>query len=568
MSSKPLALALALTALFFAILLPPEAFPDGKLAVILCSTFAFLGSLSERRITSAYLLTGLLVFGFLLFHSLFVSVDAYRSIEFTSLLWAYYALMGTMMFSKTDPFRPVAVSFVILCAVVSGYGLYQYFFGFERLHQFVSYSSSAEVFKAPALELISRGRVFSTLSLPGTLWGFLVLALPFHAALWGQRKLIRTGLALALALLLITGLLTRSFGFLIGLTVLASVWAALRRRNVALNRLLVVAAVLVVVLAFVGGMFYSARQGTIADANPLVLRVKNWISAWAIFAAHPWGTGLNTYGVVYPRYMMPGGNETQYAHNTALQLLSELGIPVLLTGAAALLLLARRRREIGTDDSRARQRYFMVLALSVWVLHNAIDIDIYFPSLGIAGMILIGTYFWKPSSVAAAPSRGLVAAVSTFATATLIFAGLSMVSSELQLRAKGEFEENRFQEAAATLENARLLMPINSSIFHDLGEVYLNLHQRKKKPEYLEQSTASFREAIALSPLKSGAHTGLGLALASANRVDDAMAEVHEAQRLYPDNTYTKAITKLLQKRIAGTPSASLAAPEPPATDH
>lgn len=554
MKSKPLVTALALATLFFAIILPPEAYPDGRLAVILCATFAFLCGLAERRIPSSYVWGGLAVFGLLLLHASIVSVDAYRSYEFTSVVWAYYALLGSLLYSRSDPFRPVALSFVILCGLVSVYGLYQYFFGFEQLYHFVSYSSSAEVFKIPALDLIATGRVISTLSLPGTLWGFLVLAIPFHAALWKGGKLMRGLVAVGFVLLLVTGLLTRSFGFLLGLLVLAAVATVLRKEGHARKRLLIAGGALAVLLVLVGSAFYSARKGGIEDANPLVLRAKNWMSAWSIFAANPWGTGLNTFGVVYPRYMAPGSNETQYAHNTPLQLLSELGLPIFAAGALLLICWRRRTMQESAGIERTDQSRYVLLALAAWLLHNAIDIDVYFPSVGIAGVVLLGVYLWKPSSQISVPSRPLLVITGGFAAATLIFAVLSMVSTELQVRAKGEFEMDDFKAAAATLTSAKALMPINSSLHHDLGDVYLNMYQRRgRKPADLAQASLSFRSALAHSPQKSGSHTGLGLTLASANRVDEARAEVREALRLYPDSTFTQSIARLLERRAAGT---------------
>jgi hypothetical protein len=79
---------------------------------------------------------------------------------------------------------PLAISMVALTVVVSTYGLYQYFWGFEQLASFIAHSGSDEVTKIPLLERVHTHRVFSTLALPGTLWGFLVMAIPFHAVLW------------------------------------------------------------------------------------------------------------------------------------------------------------------------------------------------------------------------------------------------------------------------------------------------------------------------------------------------------------------------------------------------
>jgi len=549
--TKPIVAGLALAALFFAILLPPEAYPDGKLAVILCATFAFFISLSERRIPPAYVYGGLLGFGYLFLHAFLISVDPYRSLEFTSVLWAYYCLFGFFRYAGFEPLKPVAMCMVVLCLIVSGYGLYQYFWGFDQLYNYIFYAASDQVVKVPALERIATKRVFSTLALPGTLWGFLVIALPFHAALWKESwkkpQLVRIALAAGIAMLLAAGFLTRSFGFLLGLFTLAATWLVLRNRRINWNRITAV----LVVLVIAGGAFYSARRGVIESANPLSLRLKNWISAWTIFAANPLGTGLNTYGVVYSRYMLPAANETQYTHNTPLQLLSELGYPALIA-AVVLLLLGLRAHRRGEFNSAS---FFLILPLTVWGVHNLMDINVYFGSLGVVGAILLGVFLRKtPVVTPPATPRIVLGLMVAAGLATLAFSFLVLVSSELQFRAKAEFEENKLQVAAETLEQAKALMPINSSIFHDSGDVNLNLFHKRHDPKYLQVSTESFQRAVALSPEKAGSHTGLGLCLASANHVKEAQDEIRSAERLYPDNTYTHSISRLLEQRSAGIP--------------
>src|SRR5262245_33993428 len=103
MKAKPLVFALALGSLFFAVLLPPEAYPDGKMAVLLCGTFAFFASMLESRISARYLWGGAAVFGFLLIHTVFFSVDAYRSLDTLMLLWTYYCLLGFFLYAGFDP---------------------------------------------------------------------------------------------------------------------------------------------------------------------------------------------------------------------------------------------------------------------------------------------------------------------------------------------------------------------------------------------------------------------------------------------------------------------------------
>ena len=100
MKPKKLVSMLAFAAVFLAELLPPEAYPDGKLAVILCATFAFIASVIERRIHPAYIKGGVAAFAFLVFHSAFISVDAYRSLSSCLSLWAYYCLFGYTSFTR------------------------------------------------------------------------------------------------------------------------------------------------------------------------------------------------------------------------------------------------------------------------------------------------------------------------------------------------------------------------------------------------------------------------------------------------------------------------------------
>jgi hypothetical protein len=542
MKQKTAVIVLAFAALFFAVLLPPEAYPDGKLAVILCATFAFFSSLYERRIHPTYIKGGLAAFAVLILHVVLFSEDTYRSLEFLTILWAYYCLFGFFFYAGFEPEKPLAICLVVLSAIVSGYGLYQYFWGLEQLYNYVSYAASDRVLKVPALERIASRRIFSTLALPGTLWGFLTLALPFHAKLWGEsRSRVKALLGVGVAMLLAAGFLTRSFGFLVGLFVLATTWLLLHHRRVILRL-----APIVLVLALAGGAFYTIRQGGIASSNPVRLRAMNWVTAWTVFAAHPIGTGLNTYGVMYSQYMLPGANETQYAHNTPLQLLSELGYLALIAGAAVLLLLlgAWHRGEM------RRLSPYLLLALAVWIVHNLIDINVYFPSLGVIGAVLIGTLMRRTPAVPQprAATAGVLI-VAALGLTTLVFASLVMVSSELQARAQREYEENRLEPAVATLETAKALMPINSSLFHDSGDIQLNLYHKKRDHKYLDGATQSFQRAIALSPQKAGPHIGLSLCLSSANRIEDARAELRVAGRLYPDNTYIQAIARLLEKR-------------------
>jgi hypothetical protein len=169
MKGQRLILLLAFAALFFAMLLPPEAYPNGRLAVVVCGTFAFLASLSERRIPTGYVKAGAWVFALLLVHTLTLSIDLYRSLDMLTMIWTYYCLIGVLMYVGSGYADHLAVVMVALTLIVSGYGLYQYFWGFDKIYQFIFYSASSQIVKVPALGVVANRRVFSTVALPKTL---------------------------------------------------------------------------------------------------------------------------------------------------------------------------------------------------------------------------------------------------------------------------------------------------------------------------------------------------------------------------------------------------------------
>jgi len=277
----------------------------------------------------------------------------------------------------------------------------------------------------------------------------------------------------------------------------------------------------------------------------MALRFRNWVSAWHIFAVHPAGTGLNTYGVLYPQYMLPGGNETQYAHNTVLQLLSELGYPFVIGAAALFVLLAIRTK----PDLSNTTLKCALLAIIVWTLHNMIDINVYFGSVGAIGAAVIGLLFSNAKLERITPPRALTAATAAVAVAALGFGALVFLSEELQHRAQIEYENNKLLVAIATLDQAKQVMPFNSSLYHDSGEILLEASQKLRNPDYLSRAKESFRRAIELSPAKVGPHLGLGLCMSQAGDIDGALSQVAVAHELYPRSAYVQAVAALIGKR-------------------
>jgi hypothetical protein len=128
-----------------------------------------------------------------------------------------------------------------------------------------------------------------------------------------------------------------------------------------------------------------------------------------------------------------------------------------------------------------------------------------------------------------------------------------MFSTELQNRAKGEYESLKPLVAIETLAQAREFMPFNSSLYQDMGQIQLELSQKRHDSQYLTAAMESFRRSIELSPYKVDSHIGLGLCLSASHDVAGGLKEVRVAQKLYPDNTYAQTIVHLMEKNLGAT---------------
>src|SRR5262249_26919392 len=130
-----------------------------------------------------------------------------------------------------------------------------------------------------------------------------------------------------------------------------------------------------------------------------------------------------------------------------------------------------------TQEEAIQPMFWLTLALAVWITHNMVDINVYFGSVGALGAIIIGTMFARrqapPEPARPWQVHASIAFTTTIALAMVLFSGINCVASELQQRAQVEFDNKKLTTALETLNVARKVCPINSSLHHDTGEVLL-----------------------------------------------------------------------------------------------
>jgi len=425
-------IGLTLISLSVNLLYPGEVFYQSKFLLILASLLAFVVTfIQECRTGNPRLFK---VIALALFPLLIIAVSLLKTINVSrseDVFWLFFSYAFLFLTLRLSRFEPLTVLSSILVITLAGFCvdvccLYQYFFGLSDLKGLVLHSTGLnEEFKTGLLARIATKRVFANFPLPNTLAGFVTMVFPLNLFLVylaihakspivlasGKfiKKLLQSPLAtpfffLQLSVSLLILALTQSFGgwicFLGSILFLGLV--SYKRRKVPLK--LTLMTLLGLFLIGAGWMVWlTHRRGfglwnLQAPENPITLRWINYRTALHIFSDFPLaGVGLGNYGSINPRYQSSPKNVTQYAHNTPLQLLSECGIlffVLLIFFSVAIIKYWRWLHSSVLPETSLYGflRISLFASLWAWLIHNSIDIDLYFPSLGALGVFLLGLW--------------------------------------------------------------------------------------------------------------------------------------------------------------------------------
>ena len=331
--------------------------------------------INKNRIRKAR--SDIFLFGWVcaLIASFFTSRDFTESL---STLTLYLCPLGLFYFirvcddtQKKLTLKTFFFSSIALCL----YGLYQYFFGFESVLNYLTNQSHKDSF---AIEWLNRKRVFATFFSPNAFAEYLCIFMPvcFYLRRIASKEFTKALFFFALLLAGANLILTFSMGAITSLFISCLIIVLLTKNND--NKSIFVLLALCALFCFVLAWRFSSLKPLLNPALSVEDRLYYWKEALYMIAKDPWrAIGIGNFR----------GSKTLFVHNSYLQVWIETGFLGFITLSAFIVALLRAGfKTIKTHPSLA-------CALLAFLIHNTVNFTFFLPESNwiwwlIAGLIV------------------------------------------------------------------------------------------------------------------------------------------------------------------------------------
>ena len=269
---------------------------------------------------------------------------------------------------------------VFSALIISGYAIYQYFWGYQQTIDYINKTNSDALLTSPYTRDILLGkRAIGTFLSPNIFAGYLivVLFLVYYAV-------NRTIAIFQIVIITIAIILTKSFGAWLSLAVTLMVMLLFFYKDIKKYKFTVTVCLILVIIgtAFIVLSRWHRLMNLENPHNSITQRLNYWRIAIAAIKDRPIsGIGPGNFQEVFLRYKAGWSIDTRYVHNIFLQTWLETGI----FGFIGMLFLVITF--IGRSISKSR---YLFLAGLVFIIHNLIDITYFIPETGLLLWVLMG----------------------------------------------------------------------------------------------------------------------------------------------------------------------------------
>jgi len=539
--------ALACALLALAVLRPPETYAWSGAA---CSVLlAAAGCLAWLRSADLPLLPAWTA-GLLPLTLVAVTAASCRARAFdeagVALTLILAAILGRALAQDTSGRDTVAGILVALGSIAAVLAVLQHHVSYPELLR--GLMTAADPVSPYVIARLQGGRPSGPFTLPAALGGFFALTLPLTLLLlrrradrWQQGAVLGAVLIQAYALFLtrsLGGLAATAVSLVLSLPILAP-----RRRGILLTAVALAAVA-------IGFLFLQARRIEVGapGGDPLLLRAGNWRAAAEMISDHPLlGTGPGSFGTFYPRYLRPGMNETRYAHDSYLQVISGWGLWSIVPISGFLLAFATR---LGRAWRGRAEDLPFAAAAAAFLTHNLVDFTAFLPGVAIPSALLVGMSFGPDDPIAeeaadaprqaapeAARGLGLARAWRALAAAAVmtVFVGHALLSARAEILLQGARSaaaEGHQTDALALARRAARARPGDPVPQAFIAEWVLE-HGMNEEALRREGERQAER-AVRLDPESAILHHNLSLYFRALGETARAVREQFSAHQLFP----------------------------------
>lgn len=310
----------------------------------------------------------LILFSLTLIVSVFFSIN-----KFNGLKEVYKYITGMLLFLvvvslNTDRKIRVIRAIVLSSLIISILAIYQYFFGFRHILNYLAQEGIAD---SSTLDHIVHKRIFYPFVTPNILAGYLAMTIPL--------ALIQKDKIWLILPMFLTLILTKSLGAFLSLFLGIGLYLCLKRDMG--SKKYFVLGTLAASFIFI---FIFRQMPTKAHLLPLfslTQRLNYWQDTLKVIKTHPFvGVGLGNFNLASSRY----------AHNSYLQLWAETGIFGLVSFGWLIYSVIRAAiKKIDTSPHNI-QSISLITACVIFLIHNLLEFSLFLPEVSLVWWVILG----------------------------------------------------------------------------------------------------------------------------------------------------------------------------------